>query len=188
MKKMDKLNLAIIEGTTRPSRLSIHAAKLILQVANKYDDLQATLVDPLDFNFPLDGNDDSERDPKFTQITKKAEAFFLVIPEYNHSFPGSLKLLLDSELNNYIHKPVAFAGVSKGPWGGTRGIQSMVPVVRELGLVATFTDVHFPFVSKLFDDQGNLQEKDYIKRVKKSLDELIWMAKTLKHGRESLSN
>ena len=107
-----------------------------------------------------------------------------MVPEYNHSFPGTLKRLLDSELKNYIHKPVAFAGVSNGPWGGVRAIESLVNAVREMGLIATFTDVQFPHADKLFDEHGTLLDEKYLRRIKKSYTELIWMATALQWGRE----
>ena len=112
--------------------------------------------------------------------------FFIVVPEYNHSFPGTLKRLLDSELQNYNHKAVAFAGVSAGPWGGTRAVESLVNVVRELGLAATHADANFPTVQNLFDEKGNLIDDKYVSRVQKSFRELIWMSKALKWGRENL--
>jgi len=54
-----------------------------------------------------------------------------------------------------------------------------------MGMVATFTDVQFPKVQEIFDEQGKLKDKTYIKIVKRSFDELIWMAKVLKSGREN---
>jgi NAD(P)H-dependent FMN reductase len=94
--------------------------------------------------------------------------------------------LLDSELKNYVHKPVAFVGVSNGMWGGVRAIESLVTTVREMGLVATFTDVQFPRVQDIFNDRGELQDDKYIDRIKRSYQELIWMAKALKWGRKNL--
>jgi len=183
---MTKLFIPILEGTTRIERKSIHVAKLIEKVGKEIEDIEVLLVDPKDFNFPGDGNDPEGKDPKYTEITAKADAFFIVTPEYNHSFPGSLKRMLDSELKNYIHKPVAFAGVSNGQWGGVRAIEGLVHTVREMGLVATFTDVQFPKVDELFDENGTLKEEAYIKRIKRSFDELIWMAKALKYARENI--
>jgi len=180
---MEKLYIPILEGTKRVGRKSINVANLILDISKEYEEVESVLVDPNDFTFLGDGNDDSAKDPKYSEITKKADAFILVIPEYNHSFPSSLKRMLDSELQNYIHKPVAFAGVSAGIFGGARAIESILPVVRELGLVATFADVYFGSVQDLFDDNGILLDKSYIKRIKKMFDELIWMSKTLKEGR-----
>jgi len=183
---MAKLFIPVIEGTTRPKRESIRAAKLVFKVGQEFKDVETMLVDPNDFKLPYDGNDDENKDPRYTKITAKADGFFIVTPEYNHGYPGSLKRLLDSELENYIHKPVAFAGVSNGLWGGVRAIEALVNSVREMGMVATFTDVQFPRVQDLFDDKGELLDKKYIKRVKRTWEELIWMAKVLKYGREKI--
>jgi NAD(P)H-dependent FMN reductase len=183
---MDKLNIVILAGTTREKRKSIRAARFVFEMAKQYQEVEAVFVDPRDFNFPGDGNDAEGKDPKYTEITQKADGFFIVTPEYNHLIPGSLKRMLDSELKNYIHKPVAFAGVSDGLWGGVRAIEALVTTVREMGMVATFTDVQFPRVQDIFDENGKLLDEAYIKRVKRSLDELIWMAKTLKYGRENV--
>lgn len=183
---MSKLFIPILEGTTRIKRHSIHVANLVFDVSKEYEELETILVDPLDFNFPNDGNDPEGKDPKYTELTMKADGFFIVTPEYNHSIPGSLKRMLDSELKNYIHKPVAFAGVSSGMFGGARAIEALVTTVREMGMVSTFTDVHFPKVQEIFDEQGTLQDEAYIKRIKRTFDELLWMAKVLKHGRESV--
>lgn len=182
---MSTLFLPVLAGTTREQRQSIHAARLVYEVSKEYPDIESQLVDPKEFNFPGDGNDPDGKDQRYTEITARADGFFIVAPEYNHSIPGSLKRMLDSELKNYIHKPVAFGGVSSGPWGGVRAIESLVTMVREMGLVATFTDVQFPSVQKLFDENGKLLDEAYIRRIKRSFDELIWMAKVLKAGREN---
>jgi NAD(P)H-dependent FMN reductase len=94
--------------------------------------------------------------------------------------------MLDSELENYNHKAVTVAGVSASPWGGIRAIESILPIVRELGMVVTHTDVQFPSVFNLFNEKGELQDEKYIKRINRAYDELIWMAKALKWGRENL--
>ena len=110
----------------------------------------------------------------------------IVTPEYNHGYPGSLKSVLDLLLREYVHKAVAFVGVSAGPWGGTRVIEACVPMVRELGLAVTFSDLNFPKVGSKFDEDGKLLDENYEKFVKGFLDELVWMAKTLRWGRENL--
>jgi len=91
------LQIVVIEGTTRVKRESIHAARLVEAVGKDFDGIEVTFVDPGDFDLPGDGNDPEGKDPKYTAITAKADGFFIVTPEYNHSFPGSLKRLLDSE-------------------------------------------------------------------------------------------
>lgn len=185
---MQRLLLPVLQGTTRPKRQSIAVARYLQQVGETIDDIETPLVDPKDLELPFDGNNDDVKDPSYSKLTAEADGFFVVVPEYNHSFPGSLKRMLDSELSNYIHKPVAFAGVSAGPWGGVRAIESLVPAVREMGLAATFTDVQFPKVQDLFDEDGTILDTAYEKRVKKAYDELIWMARALRWGREHLDD
>ncbi len=183
---MKKLYVPVIEGTTRPKRQSIKAAKLVYEVGKSFPEIKTELIEPGDFNLPFDGNDEENKDPRYSKITKEADGFFIVTPEYNHGYPGTLKRLLDSELKNYIHKPVAFAGVSNGLWGGVRAIEALVNSIREMGLAATFTDVQFPRVQDIFDERGELVKQEYVERVRRSWVELIWMAKVLKYGREKV--
>ncbi len=181
---MEELFIPIIIGTTRKQRKSHYAAQLLNEVAGEYSFIKTQIIDPNDFIFLGDGNDQEGKDSRYSDITKKADGFFIVVPEYNHSFPGSLKRMLDSELENYNHKAVAFAGTSSGSWGGVRAIESLVSAVREMGLVATYTDMHFPRIQSLFDDNGTLIDQKYRENAKKAWNELIWMTRVLKVGRE----
>jgi NAD(P)H-dependent FMN reductase len=185
---MASIKIAIIEGTVRKGRQSIKVGKLIEKVSRDVEGVETVLVDPLDFQFPFDGNEEYAKDPKYTEITETSDAFFIVVPEYNHSFPGSLKRMLDSELGNYIHKPVTFASVSAGPWGGVRAVEALLGPVREMGMVATFSNLNFPNVGELFDEDGELTDEKYIDRIKNSFEELIWMTKCMQYGIENLAN
>lgn len=185
---MSRLFIPILQGTVRPKRESIKAARLIESVGKTIDRLEVQLVDPGDYIFPYDGNDPENKDPRYSALTARADGFFIVTPEYNHSFPGTLKRMLDSELSNYVHKPVAFSGVSNGIFGGARAIESLVNTVREMGMAATFSDVYFPQIQNLFDENGEIIDKSYIKRIERAYEELIWMAESLKWGRENLKS
>jgi len=181
----------VLAGTTRQKRESIKAARYVFEFGKRFPDLEMVLADPQEFNFPGDGNDPEGKDPRYSELTAKADGFFIVTPEYNHSFPGSLKRMLDSELKNYVHKPVALAGASNGGWGGVRAVEALVPTVREMGLAVTFTSVYFPRVQDLFDESGQLKpenEARYEQNLNSAYKELIWMAKVLKWGRLNLAN
>ena len=118
---------------------------------------------------------------------QQADGLIIVAPEYNHSFPGLLKHVLDTNLTEYIHKAVGVCGVSAGPFGGVRMIQSLIPVLRELGLVTIFWDVYFGNAGKLFDPvTGKITDSAYTHRLKKFLDELVWMARALRYARENI--
>ena len=184
----ETITIAVLAGTTRVQRRSIKAAQYIAEFGRKLENVEIIFVDPNDFHFAGDGNDPEGKDPRYTDITARADAFFVVTPEYNHSFPGSLKRMLDSELANYNHKPVAFAGVSDGNWGGTRAVESLVPAVRETGLVVMSWDVFFPRVQDIFADDGTINQEfreRYEKNLGKLYDELLWFARLLKAGREA---
>lgn len=182
--------IAVLAGTTREQRQSIKAAWYVAEFGRKLPNVEIIFVDPVEFIFKGDGNDPEGKDPRYSELTAKADAFFIVTPEYNHSFPGSLKRMLDSELENYNHKPVAFAGCSNGNWGGTRAVESLVPAVRETGLVVMSWDVYFPFVDKKFDEAGNMKP-EFVERYDKSMGklygELVWFARMLKTGRGNLT-
>jgi NAD(P)H-dependent FMN reductase len=183
----ENLIIAVLAGTTREQRQSIKAARYVAEFGSHLDDVEVIFVDPKDFYFPGDGNDPEGKDARYTEITARADAFFIVTPEYNHSFPGTLKRMLDSELKNYIHKPVAIAGASNGNWGGVRAVEALVLTVREMGLAVTFTSPYFPRVQDTFSDD-NRPVEDQKERIDKSIasayDELIWMAQALKTARE----
>lgn len=182
----EHVTIAILAGTTRAQRLSIHAARYIAAFAEKIEGVDVIFVDPTEFTFAGDGNDPEGKDPHYSDITERADAFFIVTPEYNHSFPGSLKRMIDSELANYIHKPVAFAGVSNGNWGGVRAIEQLVPAVRETGLVVMSWDIYFPYVQNVFNEVGEIQpeyEERYTTQLSKLFTELLWFAEILKRGR-----
>lgn len=186
----EKLTIAVLAGTTRQKRESIKAARYVADFGRQLPGVEILFVDPSDFTFPGDGNDPEGKDPRYTEITAKADAFFVIAPEYNHSFPGTLKRMLDSELENYKHKPVALAGTSNGAWGGVRCVEALTLTARELGLVVTSWSVYFPRVQVMFDESGALQpaSKEYVERnVRDAYAELIWMARTLKWGRANIA-
>lgn len=184
---MQKLYIPVLAGTTREKRQSINAAEFIAEVGASFNEIETEVVDPRELSLPDDGNDPEVKDPRYSDIVARADGFFVVIPEYNHSFPGSLKRMLDSEIQSYIHKPAGLAGVSGGQWGGVRAIESLVPVLRELGMSVTFEDLQFPYIQDVFVD-GVLQKDEYRTFTEAAWTELIWMAKVLKSGRETLPN
>ena len=185
---MDQLLLPVLLGTNRKKRLSVHPARWLLGEMEKRPEIQTRLFDVSEFALPHDdyGQEIKHLFPDWRDAIIKADGLVIVTPEYNHGYPGTLKAVLDLLLREYIHKPVAFVGVSAGLWGGTRVIEAMLPMVRELGLAATFTDLNFPKVERTFDAEGRLLDPAYEKRAADFLDELVWMSRTLKWGRENV--
>jgi NAD(P)H-dependent FMN reductase len=185
---LNKLFLPVLLGTNRKERNSVHPAKWLVGEMQKRDDIETHLFDVADFALPQDdyGQGLKDRFPEWRDAIIRADGLVIVTPEYNHGYPGTLKAVLDLLLKEYIHKAVAFVGVSAGPWGGTRLIEAMVPMVRELGLAVTFADLNFPAVQRTFDAEGKLLDPAFENRAKGFLDELVWMSTVLQWGRENV--
>jgi NAD(P)H-dependent FMN reductase len=182
------LFIPVILGTVRQGRMSENVARLVFEEISKRAGVESELIDIRELDFPTGDEGSAVKNAKFSETAMRADAFVLVVPEYNHGYPGLLKHALDTNLSEYIHKAVGICGVSAGPFGGARVIQNLLPVMRELGLVTVFWDGNFSSVQNAFDASGDLKETAYVRRLDKFFKELIWMAKTLRHGRENVSN
>jgi len=181
------LFIPVILGTTRQGRQSEYVAQFIVEQIGQRDDIETELIDIRTIAIATDDAGEAVKDLHFGAIVEQADGLIIVVPEYNHGYPGLLKHVLDTCLKEYIHKAVGLCGVSAGPFGGTRVIQNMLPVMRELGLVTIFYDLNFSNVQNLFDETGSLIDKPtYIRRMERFVDELIWMATVLRYGRREM--
>ncbi|AUT03151.1 NADPH-dependent FMN reductase [Nostoc sp. CENA543] len=182
------LFIPVILGTPRQGRQSEYVAKFIVEQIATRDRLTTELIDIRNIAIATNDAGESIKNPEFSATMERADGLIIVVPEYNHGYPGLLKHVLDTCLKEYIHKAVGLCGVSAGAFGGTRVIQNLLPVMRELGLVTIFYDLNFSNVQTLFDESGNLIDKPtYIRRMARFMDELVWMSTVLKYGRQDSS-
>ena len=181
------LFIPVILGTARKGRASENVAKFVFGEVQKREAVETELIDIRALAFPTDDAGEQIKDATFSATMERADGLVIVTPEYNHGYPGLLKHVLDSNLKEYIHKAVGVCGVSAGGLGGTRVIENLLPVLRELGLVTIFWDGNFSGAQKLFDVEGKILDDAYVRRIDKFLGELIWMSKVLRNGRENVS-
>lgn len=183
----EDLYIPLILGTAREGRQSEHVARFVLAQMTAYEGIRTRLWDVREgartATVPP-WADDPATGPWQAEAAR-ADGFVIVTPEYNHGYPGELKLFLDQALEEYIHKPLAVCGVSRGGFGGVRVIEALHLVALELGMVPTFAPVPFSRVRDLFDEDGAITDPKYEGRVRKMLDELVWMGRALKAGREA---
>ena len=182
------LFIPVILGTVRKGRASENIARFVTAEVAKRTGVETELIDIATLPLPVDDAGQAIRDDEFSAKMERMDGLVIVSPEYNHGYSGLLKHVLDSCLKEYIHKAVGIVGVSTGPLGGARGVQGLLPVMRELGLVTIFWDVYFSSARAQFDANGQVKdEATWTPRVDKFLKELIWMAKVLRHGREQVA-
>ena len=180
------LFIPIILGTARQGRESERVAQLVFEQTKKRAKVETELIDVRKLPMRLDDAGEQMKDSAFSATIERCDGLIIVTPEYNHGYPGLLKHALDMNLKEYIHKAVGICGVSAGAFGGARVIEALLPVMRELGLVTIFEDVNFGKIGTLFDERGNLLDQNFVRRVDAFLNELIWLARVLRHGRQNV--
>lgn len=177
--------IPIILGTAREGRKSARVAKFLHNTAKKMG-LETEIIDVKEYAPCQTGGQKNEKIQAYSEKVRKADALIIVTPEYNHSVPGELKLLLDSIYDEYNKKPVGICGVSNGSFGGARVVEQMKLIALGLNMVPLNYTLYFPYVDKILDPNGNPLDEKLENRVGKFFKELIWYAKTLKYGREKI--
>lgn len=109
-------------------------------------------------------------------LMAKADGLAIVTPEYNHGYPGELKILLDSVLAEYERKPVGICGVSAGRAGGARVIEQVRDVVIALQMVPLTN-------APAFGNVGKFDPSEHDKYVQPFIEEMRWYATVLKQAR-----
>ena len=183
---MSNLNLLVILGTGRAGRQSNKVADFVYQQIKQAGHI-TELIDVRNYGQSVTipaWEDDDDRTKSWRDKIKQADAFVIVAPEYNHSFPGELKLFLDQAQKQFQYKPAAICGVSAGGFGGVRVALTLLPVLNELQVTLIRNNVYFSGVGNLFDESGKIMDQSYVEKLKTMLDELTWYANALKAARE----
>lgn len=159
------MNIPIILGTAREGRQSAHVAKYILNIV-KVAGHESAILDAKDLAPAVTDNSGAgPKAKKYKAAITKADAVIIITPEYNHGYPGELKLLLDSLYKEYTGKPVGFVGVSAGPLGGSRAVEQLRQVVIELRMIPVREAVYIAGVQNVIDENGMISDETMDKRV-----------------------
>lgn len=174
----DTLRLALIYGSVREGRFCDIVARWAASEVTRRAEFALDPIDPADGWPAIDA-------ALFRSRLDAADAVILVTPEYNHSYPGPLKMLIDSAGREWQAKPVAFVSYG-GVSGGLRAVEHLRGVVAELHAVALRDTVSFPNAWELFGRNGRpIDEFGPSQAMRTMLDQLAWWARTLKAGREA---
>lgn len=119
-----------------------------------------------------------KRSPEFEpiqNIVTQTEKFLFIIPEYNGSFPGVLKIFMDacSFPESFYEKKAALTGLSSGKYGNIRGIDHFTGVCHYMHLQVMPLKIHIGSINKEFDANNNLFEKDTLKFTNEQMDKFI---------------
>ena len=163
------MHISIVLGTAREGRQSEKVARALFREFEKSTGATFEYVDIRDCLTTFHTkrhNEENGQDYAWYQTAMKSDGFIFVIPEYNRSYPGEWKILLDSLYNKaYAGKVAGLVGVSDGRFGGVRAIEQAILTLSNCGMYVMKGALHFPFVMTQFDAEGNVVEEDQRTRV-----------------------
>ncbi len=161
--------ITVISGTNR-------AGSNTLKVAQKYYDylvekgVEVQLFDlttlPLDFIHP---NMYAERSESLVELQNKylapAEKLVIVMPEYNGSFPGIFKLLIDAcDIKEAFYgKKASLTGVSSGRAGNLRGLDTLTNMLNYIKVDVLQQKLPISGIGGLLDEDGSFNHEDTLK-------------------------
>jgi NAD(P)H-dependent FMN reductase len=184
MQDNNSLHLAIIVGSTRKGRFAPAVARWFAGEASRRDDLSVDTIDLAEAHLP--DMLSNQPGPEVLCVTARlaaADAFVVVTPEYNHSFPAPLKTAIDWHSKEWKAKPVGFVAYG-GRAGGLRAVEQLRQVFAELHAVTVRDAVSFHNVWKEFDSAGQPRDAASSESAAKTmLDQLAWWGHALKEAR-----
>lgn len=178
------LGLAIVVASVREGRRGAAVASWFSDEAKRHGGFDVDLIDLATASLPLGltNNPPSEL-MDVTSRLESADAFVIVTPEYNHSFPASIKSLIDWHFSQWRAKPVGFVSYGARS-GGVRAVEALRLVLAEMHAVTIRNTVSFPMVWETFGDDGRpVNEEEPAAAAQALLDQLAWWAAALRQAR-----
>ncbi|WP_328889145.1 NADPH-dependent FMN reductase [Streptomyces sp. NBC_00316] len=182
------LKVAVILASNREGRFAPVVADWFLSRTADHPDVETDLVDvaALDLPTALGHRPGPDAQAQLAEVSIRlaaADAFVVVTPEYNHSYPAPLKNLIDGYRAEWQAKPVAFVSYG-GVSGGLRAVEHLRQVFAELHAVSIRDTVSFHNAGALFDDEGRHRDPAGADAAAKTLlDQLVWWGRTLRDAK-----
>ncbi|MEU6877155.1 NAD(P)H-dependent oxidoreductase [Streptomyces sp. NPDC046712] len=184
------LKLAVVVASNRAGRFGPVVADWFLGRTAERDDFTVDVVDLADIDLPTSLSYDPDATvraelAKVSPVLAAADAFVVLTPEYNHSFPASLKSLIDWHSTEWHAKPVGFVSYG-GMAGGLRAVEQLRQVYAEMHAVTVRDTVSFHNAHGLFDEDGRHKDPTGAGAAAKSmLDQIAWWAHALRDAKSS---
>lgn len=155
------LHLKIIIASTRPGRKGPAIATWFHEIAMQHKDLHIEMVDLAAVNLPFFNEPkhpmmqqyEHQHTKDWSALIGAADMYVVVTPEYNYSFPATLKNALDYLYKEWNYKPIGFVSYG-GLSGGTRAVQMLKQVVTAQKMMPVPESVNIPHFLKNMDEQG----------------------------------
>jgi len=184
-----QLRLAVIIGSVREGRGGTVVSDWFADEARKFGQFDVDVIDLADYELPLSFNKGGPADRRtdirpLAQALDESDAFAVVTPEYNHSYPAAVKNAIDWHLGEWQAKPVGFVSYG-GISGGLRAVEHLRPVFSEVHATTIRETVSFPNYWEQFDSEGHWpkESEGCGTAAKTLLRQLAWWARALKDAK-----
>ncbi len=163
--------ITVIAGTNRTDSMT-------LKVASLYHTMLAA-HHPNVHLLNLEGKAVWERGDEMKQIEKDllipTEKFVLVMPEYNGSFPGILKLMMDnSDIKKaWWYKKAMLVGVADGRAGNLRGLDHMTNILNYLRVNILYNKIPISRITEEIGENGEVLKPATLKTIETQIDEFL---------------
>lgn len=190
---MSKPKLLVVVASVRPGRVGRTIADWFIEAAKAHDGFEITEADLADLALPLMDEPnhprfqryEHEHTKQWSKLVSDADAFVFVMPEYNHSFPPSLKNAVDYLHKEWLYKSLGFVSYG-GIAGGTRSVEAFLQIAVTLQMMVPQNLVHIPFFSEKIDDVGRFIGDDGVGAAAHAmLDEMLKLERGLSVIREA---
>jgi NAD(P)H-dependent FMN reductase len=186
---MNALRLAMLVSCGRESRTGSMIADWLYETIrnlNLFDvdrlDLAEWELPPVPTYTPAPAVQEKAR--RLSARLEEADAYIIVTPEYNHSFPALLKIVIDWNHTQWQAKPVTFVSYG-GRSGGIRATEQLQQVFVELHAVSLRDGMSFRSPEDRFDTAGQPEDGAGAHAAAKvMLNQLLWWARALAEARQ----
>ncbi len=160
----------IISGTNRHGSNTLKVAKEYLRLLTAKN-VKVNLLSLEDVSLEQDLAFEKLQDELLIPTSK----FLIIVPEYNGSYPGVLKLVIDNSKIDKVwwHKKVLLTGVSTGRAGNLRGMEHLAGVCHYLKMTVYHNLLPISSVDKLLDENGRFKDELTVDVINNQLDQFI---------------
>lgn len=177
--------IAILCGSVRQGRQSIHVANWFATQLAKMPGVTVNFLDLAEYDLPI-MSERRGRHPNLPAVAEKlgaqlerADALVVVSPEYNGSYPGALKNALDYYYDELSKKPVGFVTVSGGRLGGISALLALQLLFIKVGAFVSPAKMQVAEVEKVFDEHGTTGNEHFLKSAQRFIADYLWFAEAI---------
>lgn len=163
--------ITIISGTNRKDSMTIRVASLYYRLfSEKTGEVRLLRLDEENIWEEGPALNTAERD-----YLIPSEKFVFIMPEYNGSFPGVLKMMMDNTdiKKCWWYKKAMLAGVADGRGGNLRGMDHMTGILHYLRVSVLYNKIAISRVKEEIDEEGNLLKPATENAIRNQVEEFL---------------